>query len=171
MERLTDTTAAAETTRATRSAGPAGPHGAVEALPTDAPADHDALGDALASGALAGYRQEPPSPEAAAVDAPALEGPFVAVAPGVWVRAGRVSAVARAAHGAGDEGDPGARTGSRVYVLGVEPTSPAPGFASPHPVDALVTALRMAEHREEVRRLKLCLRLVAPLLGAPARRR
>ena len=101
----------------------------------------------------------------------ALEGPFVAVAPGVWVRASRVCAVARATPGAGDEGDQGDGTGSRVYVLGADPTAPAPGFASPHPVDALVTALRMAEHREEVRRLKLCLRLVAPLLGAPARRR
>jgi hypothetical protein len=101
-------------------------------------------------------------------DAPAFEGPFVAVAPGVWVRATRVSAVARAALGAGDEGD---RTGSRVYILGADPTETAPGIASPHSVDALVTALRMAEHREEVRRLKLGLRLVAPLFGAPARRR
>ena len=63
MERPANTAAAAVT---------AGTSGAAEALPTDAPADHDALGDALASGALAGYRQEPPSPEAAAVDAPAL---------------------------------------------------------------------------------------------------
>jgi hypothetical protein len=58
MEQLTNTTAA-------------GKVGAAQALPTDAPADHDALGDALASGALAGHRQEPPSPEAAAIDAPA----------------------------------------------------------------------------------------------------
>jgi hypothetical protein len=131
----------------------------------DAGADHGGHGDPGAH-----------DPEERA-GAPALEGPFVAVAPGVWVRAGRVSAVARATSGEGDEGDQGDQgdqgdgTGSRVYVLGADPTEPAPGFASPHPVDALVTALRVAEHREEVRRLKLCLRLVAPLLGAPARRR
>jgi hypothetical protein len=84
-------------------------------------------------------------PEARA-GALALEGPFVAVAPGVWVRASRVCAVARATSGAGDQGDQGDQgdgTGSRVYVLGADPTAPAPGFASPHPVDALVTALRM----------------------------
>jgi hypothetical protein len=45
---------------------------APEALPTDAPPDRDALGDALASGALAGYRREPPTPGVAAVDAPIL---------------------------------------------------------------------------------------------------
>jgi hypothetical protein len=61
-------------------ASPAGPAavaetGALErpeALPTDAPPDRDALGDALASGALAGSRREPPTPGVAAAGAPIL---------------------------------------------------------------------------------------------------
>ena len=68
MERPTNT-AADETAPAADTLGTID---VVEALPTDAPADHDALGDVLASGALAGYRQAPPSPGAAAIDAPAL---------------------------------------------------------------------------------------------------
>jgi hypothetical protein len=55
--------------------------------------------------------------------APALEGPFVSVAPGVWVRASRVSAVARAA-AADDAGDRDDRGGSRVYVLGAAAARP-----------------------------------------------
>ena len=43
-----------------------------EALPTDAPADCDALGDALASGALDGYRREPPTSGVAETDATIL---------------------------------------------------------------------------------------------------
>ena len=127
--------------------------------------------DDRATGHCAGGGQEDqgdPGAEERA-DAPALEGPFVAVAPGVWVRADRVTAVTRADPGApGDQCD---RTRSRVHVLGADPAGPASGFASPHPVDALVTALRLAEHREEVRRLANVLRRIEPLVGASARRR
>ena len=70
MEQPADTAAASRDRPP--AAGTAGTAGVAEALPTDAPADHDALGDALASGALAGYRQEPPSAAVAAIDATAL---------------------------------------------------------------------------------------------------
>jgi hypothetical protein len=62
----------AGTATADPAAPPAGAPRPSEALPTDAPADRDALGDALASGALEGYRREPPTAGVAAVDAPIL---------------------------------------------------------------------------------------------------
>jgi hypothetical protein len=104
--------------------------------------------------------------EAALAGAPAIDGPFVEVGPGVWVRATDVSAVARA-----PAVEPGDRTRSRVYVPAAGRTRrPAVAFASPYRVDALVTALRLAEHHEDVRRLELALERVARLMSGPTRR-
>jgi hypothetical protein len=62
----------ASTATADPASWPAVAPGFSDAPPTDAPAGRDALGDALTSGALAGYRREPPTPGVAAADAPIL---------------------------------------------------------------------------------------------------
>ena len=86
--------------------------------------------------------------------APAVDGPFVEVAPDAWVRASDVLAVwVPAAH---DDH----RRGPRDTGLAVGSGDAAVWWSSPYPPEQLRTALRLAEHQEDFRRLEAFARLL-----------
>ena len=85
--------------------------------------------------------------------APAVDGPFVEVAPTAWVRASDVLAVWTPA-----DPDP---HGPRDTALAVGAEGGAPlWWSSPYPTEQLRTALRLAEHHEDFRRLEAFARLL-----------
>ena len=99
-------------------------------------------------------------------DAPAIDGPFVEAAPGVWVRASDVGTVARAYPAQSRE-----QTRSRVFVTGrCRPEREPTDVDSPYRVDVLLTALRLAEHREDARRLTLAMERAVRLFTEPVGR-
>jgi hypothetical protein len=88
-----------------------------------------------------------PEPESVPEAAPAVDGPFVEVRPGVWVRAASVDVVEGVAVDSTNK--------SRVHVR-TDAT-----YLSPWPGSALRAALRRAEHAEGLRVLELAARLAA----------
>ena len=90
----------------------------------------------------------PPTHDTIAPAAPTVDGPFVEVAPNIWLRAEAVLAVIEyPAHTWHLE------YVSRVFAAGGRGNDPA-SWCSPHPAEALRTACRLAEHGEDLRRLR-----------------
>ena len=107
-----------------------------------------------------------PTASGDAFDGPAVDGPFVEVAPGTWARAAAVLAVETYTDHAWRERErPQDRFRRREYltsviVAGARGDTPA-WWRSPFSLEQLRTACRLAEYHEERRRLEIVARLAA----------
>ncbi|HVG97366.1 MAG TPA: hypothetical protein VNK05_10725 [Chloroflexota bacterium] len=113
--------------------------------------------DALA-GVLSESVEAPAFPELP--ELPDVAGAFVEIRPGTWLRASSVVALSN--------GYPVApRDPTRTRVSAVEPgggsTAGAAAYRSPFTAAQLLSALRQAEHAEDVRRLEVLAHLLAAL--------
>lgn len=99
-------------------------------------------------------------------DVPAVDGPFVEVTPGAWVRAAAILAVEDYTdHDWHELEDTPPSLRRREYVACVIVAGGggdhSARWRSPYPSEQLRTACRLADHREDLRRLDAAARLVA----------
>jgi hypothetical protein len=120
------------------------------------------------SGAPAPVESRGPAETLRAAEAgagPAVDGPFVEVAWGTWVRASAVLAVQPYTDGDRFDGDPVAGAGTQPFagVVVAGGSSDPVWWRSPHAPGPLRAALRRAELAEDARRLATLTRRLATL--------